>query len=134
MAEHTPEPWEATDRPGQGWQIRARVPHLDRAVTIQEVPIRPQVTIGDDGKVYVTVSYESFNQFPSDDWLKMQAANAILMAAAPELLKACMLADRADQIGNDGTCAKGTLTDKRLMWDQTMQDIRAAIAKAEAAP
>lgn len=88
MAEHTPGPWEATDRPGQGWQICARVPHLDQAVAIQEVPITPRVQIGDDGKVYVVLSYETFNQFPSDNWLEMQAANARLFAAAPDLLKA----------------------------------------------
>lgn len=95
VGEHTPEPWEAKDVPGQGWQIHARVPELDRTAMIQEVPIQPQLSIA-DGKVYVCLSYESFVQFPSDDWEKMQTANAQLMVEAPtqaarikELKEAC---------------------------------------------
>jgi hypothetical protein len=42
--------------------------------------------VGEDGNVYAHLSYESWNQFPSPDWRTMQAANAALIARAPDLL------------------------------------------------
>ncbi len=120
MSKHTPGPWEVRGPDGTGWQVHAHVPSLDRATTIEQIPIRPTVSISDDGKVYVCLSYEDWRQFPSDDWREMQAANARLIAAAAELYEA---------LGELVACHEGggfVEPDASLL-----AQARAAIAKAE---
>lgn len=44
--------------------------------------------MGDDGNLYASLAYEAWRQFPMKEWDQQQEANAVLMAAAPELLEA----------------------------------------------
>lgn len=88
MSKHTPGPWEFRRPHNQSEGIWARIPHLDKAAMTVEIPITPQLRVGEDGKVFALLAYESWNQFPSDNWLEMQAANARLIAAAPDMLSA----------------------------------------------
>ena len=88
---HTPGPWIHSNEKGQGHQIRAHVPYLDREVEIQHVPIKPSLVVGNDGKVYAVIEYETCTPIGPSCWLEMQAANARLIAAAPELLAAAEL-------------------------------------------
>ena len=54
---------------------------------IYQVPIRPSLAVGHDGKVYARLTYDDYRQFPSRDFRAMQLANARLIARAPELVE-----------------------------------------------
>ena len=86
-SKHTPGPWEFKRPHNESEGIWARIPHLDRAAMIAEVSIRPSLRIDEEGKVWALLAYESYNQFPSDNWCEMQKANAALITAAPETLR-----------------------------------------------
>lgn len=87
MSKHTPGPWKFEHHPGAGYELRARIPSLDRAAKFVEVLVRPRLEINEDGEVYAFIAYESWNQFPSEDWRAMQAANARLIAKSPEMFE-----------------------------------------------
>lgn len=112
---YTPGPWKFTRPHNQPEGIWAHIPHLDRAAMTVEVSIRPSLIIGEDGNVYALLAYESHNQFPSEDWLEMQASNAQLIAAAPDLLEALVFLTTAGDL---------------FQRDEALTAARAAIAKA----
>lgn len=92
--EHTPGPWEARFNSSQGWTIWASV-NLGRDENngviqpIYEVGLKPQLMVNPNGTVSASLSYDSWRQFPSVKFDEMQAANASLISAAPDLLAAC---------------------------------------------
>lgn len=57
---------------------------------IYEVSIKPSFQMGEDGKVYLMISYESFRQFSSVNFKEMQRANSELIAHAPTDIKALL--------------------------------------------
>lgn len=89
----TEGPWEARDVAGAGWEIYATV-NIGREKgggvlqPIYHVSCKPMLFINDDGSVTAKLSFEGWRQFPSIDFQKMQAANAILIASAPRLYNA----------------------------------------------
>lgn len=100
-SKHTPGPWKVEDHAGVGLEIFATVnlgpeqceasasttPSGPLLQPIYNVPLRPEIKVGDDGIAYVKLAYEDWRQFPSIAFKKMQKANAYLIAAAPELLE-----------------------------------------------
>jgi len=129
---HTPGPWELRNVPGAGLQIWALADlGLDeRRQVVQplyRVDIHPSLKVGDDGKVYVMLSYEDWRQFPTTQFDEMQKANGQLMAAAPDLLKACKAALPCLQDWIR-TTAFGSAHDRDL---KAVTLIQSAIAKAE---
>jgi len=58
---------------------------------IYHVPIRPSFMMNSEGKLIAHLSYDSWVQFSTDDFEKMQDANGQLIVAAinalPELLE-----------------------------------------------
>jgi hypothetical protein len=88
--EYTKGEWKVKNIPSHGLEIFAEVnigndENGGVLQPIYNVDIKPYVRIGDDGKAYVIIAYESWRQFPSVNFQKMQKANAQLIAAAPEL-------------------------------------------------
>ncbi len=85
--------WEARNVPSAGWEIFAEV-NMGKDENggvlqpIYNVDIKPSLSVGDDGKVYAMIAYESWRQFPSIKFQKMQEANAQLIATAPKLYEA----------------------------------------------
>ena len=88
MSEHTPGPWIAERVPSAGWQIKAVVAEMgDDPLGIFEVPSVRDISLHvnpDDGTVTAVLAYERWLQFPSGDWREMTAANAELIACAPD--------------------------------------------------
>lgn len=86
---YTPGPWIAEDIPSGGWKIKAviaRVPDKLRGILEISAPRYTSFTVGEDGKLWATIAYEEYVQFPPDDIKEQWAANAKLAAAAPDLL------------------------------------------------
>lgn len=85
---HTPGPWELEDAGNNTFEIRARV-NVGRdegGGVLQPISsLQPSLMVGKDGRVYASLVYDSYRQFPSLDFLEMQRANAQLMTAAPDL-------------------------------------------------
>jgi len=122
MIKHTPGPWEVRDVAGAGLQVWGNVDlggdeFREGLQPIYVVHVRPQLMVGNDGKAHAQICYEDWRQFPSLDWNEMQAANARLIAAAPDLLEACKA-----MLGHVG----GSVD-----FCDAMAMIRAAISKAE---
>lgn len=93
---HTPKPWTARNRSGAGWQIEAALPRGFKLDSTGR---------GADGKtalviwttreiITIQIADERWVQFETGPWAEMQKANALLIAAAPELLAACMQAKK----------------------------------------
>lgn len=101
MSKHTPGPWKAviSENNAGGW-----------------VPMRQYITIETESEIIA--AYDTFScEYPDDD---ENAANARVMAAAPDLLEAlkrCVGSLRSVSPGGDG--------------DHDVEFARAAIAKAE---
>ena len=57
-----------------------------------DVPIKPSLMVGDDGKVYAHLLYDAYRQFPDAEWHAAQEALAEALAAlrnaAPALIAA----------------------------------------------
>lgn len=91
MSSHTSGPWELRDRPSAGLEIYATV-NLgpdERGGVLQpvyEVAVTPSLKVLADGSVQMCIAYESYRQFPSEDFKAMQQANGRLIAKAPEML------------------------------------------------
>ena len=89
MRKATEGPWELRDKPGTGKQIFAKVDcgydkNGKRLLPIYDVSIRPSMTVGEDGFAYVVLSYESWYQFPSENFKEKQLANADFIAHSRE--------------------------------------------------
>ena len=87
---HTPGPWEIKEGAGGSQEIHAKV-NIGRDMSkgvlqpLYDVQLRPSLMVGEDGAVYASLTYDSYRQFPSVDFVAMQRANARLIAAAPDL-------------------------------------------------
>lgn len=91
MCEYTPGPWEARDVAGAGLQIYAALAEVDgKILSFFHLPREQDISfhVGEDGVLYAMLAYEEWVQFSPAGWENRQAANAHLMAAAPELLQA----------------------------------------------
>jgi hypothetical protein len=115
MSKHTPGPWTAKHTSGAGLSVHADVskalgPRYSHDCLVYH--------LGNDACT-MTIAYELWTQFPRAEWDAMQEANARLIAAAPDLLEALMLA-RA--------CLAGS-TDKTLL-PRSCKAIDVAISKA----
>ena len=124
MSEHTPGPWTIRGIQSSGLSIMAHVEIGKEDMSggqlqpIYEVSIKPHLQIGDDGRVHMDLTYESWRQFPSIDFQEMQKANARLIAASPDLLAACRAALEDCQSDDWAESGLG-------------KQLQAAIAKAE---
>ncbi len=78
---HTPGPWIAVNTPSVGWEIKAAVKGYDGTPTIWH---------GRGGGFGggPTLAYEPWVQFPPKELQEMFAANARLIAAAPDMKEA----------------------------------------------
>ena len=98
--EHTPGPWKlqndteiwadvhiGEDQDGKNYQ------------PIYEVPIPARLVVMKDGTVEAHISYESWRQFPSNDFKAMQEANARLIVTSPKLLRALRVLLRNAELG-----------------------------------
>ena len=97
--EYTKGEWEVRDIPSHGLEIYAKV-NIGKdenggvVQPIYDVDIKPNLSIDNDGKVWMMIAYESWRQFPSTNFQEMQKANANLIAAAPDMyqaLKECLV-------------------------------------------
>ena len=89
---HTPGPWEMTNIPGTGRQIKTVIKEFgDRLISLFDVPSTQNVrfSLNNENQLVALLSYEEWVQFPSVQWNGMQEANGKLMAAAPDLLDSC---------------------------------------------
>ena len=86
-AKHTPGPWRCRESVGAGIQLMGVIPFQANCA---------EFTLGKDTEqpIFVLVGYEPWMQFPPKEWNEMQAANALLIEAAPKLLEACQHALR----------------------------------------
>lgn len=137
----TPGPWEARDEKGAGLQILAVADigsSLDSAGSRQvlqplyKVSIKPTLSVGDDGRVHMLLSYEDWRQFPTVNFKEMQRANARLIASAPELFEALSaLARSAESYMNYHTekFYDASETKPTGLWP-AIECARAALAKA----
>ena len=91
---HTPGPWKAVDRVGAGWQIDGTLPAgfkfdgtahscADGTTGFMLWTIRREL--------HVQVADERWVQFETGPWTEMQAANARLIAASPQMYDALNL-------------------------------------------
>lgn len=90
---HTPGPWELRDVEGAGLEIHAPV-HLVNLVDWPPVrkPDKPAMVYSLTGPAgHKLIACERWVQFEPNGWHAMQEANGRLIAAAPDLLKACEL-------------------------------------------
>jgi hypothetical protein len=123
MGKHAPGPWIDKGTCSTGHEIKAKVARIgDEFITIFHTPKTQDLSlqINEKGEIWALLAYERWIQFPSDNWIEMQKANARLIAAAPDLLEAC----KGVLIGFE---ALETLDTKNIHLDR----MRAAIAKAE---
>lgn len=87
----TPGPWKAEDKVGAGWEIDAVLPEgFQFDATCHGASGKPwfQVWVLHESKS-ISFCSERWVQFETQQWKEMQAANAHLIAAAPELYAAC---------------------------------------------
>jgi hypothetical protein len=127
MSKHTPGPWRAVDRVGAGWQIDAILP---KGFKIQASLLadgnNPSMLFTARERIVIQIADERWVQFETAEWKEVQAANAALIAAAPDLLEALRAAREAMKANEE---ISGT-------WDlyqhsPEMRLINAVIAKAE---
>lgn len=112
--QHTPGPWTAKNSPGAGLGVWADLrPALGERYS-KDFPL-----IGSESlpAPKVQIAYETWVQFPSDQWNAMQKANMYLIAAAPDLLAALQYIERGLSAAHPEGCAE-------------LNKARAAIAKA----
>lgn len=130
QAQHTPGPWKWDDVPGAGIQISANVP---KSARVGLYTYRTETDDGDTGMLFtlgeaqiVRLADARWVQFSKPEWDEMQAANARLIAAAPDLLAACR--------GMVGLL--GALEEERglKMLGVSVDAMNVAIAKAEGPP
>lgn len=123
---HTPGPWEVLDIPSMGIQIGKKfdtLPESQQFQPIYHVGITPHIVFGNDGKMYASLSFQRWEgPFASTNWIETQKSNARLIASAPELLEACIHAQRIILQGND-------LIDETT--DKVLAELKHAITKAE---
>jgi len=86
LPKHTPGPWVVKDVPGAGLEIHAQV-HLAECVEYPRKPTGPVMifTCVEQPAPFL-IACERWVQFEPKGWHAMQAANAELIALAPELL------------------------------------------------
>ncbi len=90
---YTKGKWTIKNIPSHGLEIYAEVnmgtdEHGGVLQPIYNVDIKPHLKVGEDGKAFLMIAYESWRQFPSINFQEMQEANAQLIAAAPDGLEA----------------------------------------------
>lgn len=123
---HTPGPWTAKNSPGAGLEIWADLRAALGEKFSKDFPIygfhaapAPKVQI----------AYETWVQFPSEEWAQMQEANARLIAAAPELLNAVQAFIDYDKDGFDEEDHAALM----IMYADALRLSKAAVAKATGA-
>ena len=130
----TPGPWEVKSRISCSHEIFAKVNiglDMDKGILqpIYNVPARPSLQVGDDGKVWATISYDSCRQFPSNDFIAMQKANADLIAASPEMFVALLAAKKCiDEAWSMWGTA--TTSSQDLFRHDFMEKFKTAMSKA----
>lgn len=131
MSKHSPGPWEGKYFPSAGFQLKARMrTYESRLRTFFEAPPHPHLTVefGRDGlQLYATLGYETWTQWETPEQQAEQEANFKLIAAAPDLLDACIEARSAiDYLMGDSDLPEDDSDEMTAM-----QMLSAAIAKAE---
>ena len=92
MSKHTPGPWEDHGSCSSGHEIKAKIARIgEDFITLFHAPSIKEISfrLNEKGELWGLLCYESYVQFPSDNWEKMQEANIRLITAAPDLLEAC---------------------------------------------
>lgn len=109
--EYTKGPWTIKNIPSHGLEIYAEV-NMGKDENggvlqpIYNVDIEPHLRVGKDGTASVMIAYESWRQFPSINFQKMQEANAQLIATAPELCEALKEARGVLEVVSSGLTSK----------------------------
>lgn len=96
MSKHTPGPWTAEGTPEGGWRIEAVVSleiGVEELLELFRGPAMKDIHFYFDAdKQQLCAMLAYIREFPTQDWEEMQEANSLLVAAAPDLLEACVRA------------------------------------------
>ncbi len=111
----TPGPWVLSENTNSGCAIEASVAigvsRIEQEQAAQKgeniqpiyhVDIKPLLSVNEDGGVTVQLVYESWRQFPSVDFKKMQKANCDLMLQSPAMYK---MLEKLEKHHLDESCA-----------------------------